>query len=102
MEIKIILLNAMKYKDKQSGEEKTRISYVPVDKGANQNSTNFKGFTEIGGYSNRVDILEKLDKDDFLQQATLIGEEISNARNPFKKSIRLKQLITKNATIDLL
>lgn len=102
MEIKIILINAMVYKDKQSGEEKTRICYIPVDKGALQVTNNFKGFTDIGGYSNRTDILDKLQESDFMNQATLVGEEVSNARNPFKKSIRLKQLVTKNATIDLL
>lgn len=102
MEIKVILLNAMQYKDKETGNYKTRISYVPVEKGALQSQTNFKGYTEIGGYSNRNDILDKLVEQDFLGQATLIGEEVTNPKNPFKKSIRLKQLITKNATIDLL
>lgn len=102
MEIKIILINAMKYKDKTTGEEKTRISYIPVDKGALQSGINFKGYTDIGGYSNRTDILDKLQESDFMNQAILIGEEVTNARNPFKKSMRLKQLVTKNATIDLL
>lgn len=102
MEIKIILVNAMQYKDKVTKEDKTRIEYIPVEKGAIQNGKNFKGFTPIGGYSNRTDILDKLMETDFLNQATLVGEEIPNTRNPFKKSIRLTQLITKNATIDLL
>ena len=102
MEIKIILINAMIYKDKETKEEKTRISYIPVDKGALQTGQKFKGFTDIGGYSNRTDILDKLQESDFMNQATLIGEEVTNARNPFKKTMRLKQLVTKNATIDLL
>lgn len=102
MEIKVILINAMVYKDKSTGEMKTRIGYIPVDKGALQSSQNFRGYTDIGGYSNRTDILDKLTDKDFMNQATLIGEEVSNARNPFKKSIRLKQLVTNNATIDLL
>lgn len=102
MEIKVILINAMKYKDKQNGEERVRIGYIPIDKGALQITTNFKGFTDIGGYSSRTDVLEKLQESDFMNQATLIGEEVNNPRNPFKKSMRLKQLVTKNATIDLL
>lgn len=102
MEIKIILINAMKYKDKESQVEKVRIAYIPVDKGAYQERQNFKGFADIGGYSNRTDILDKLNENDFLNQATLVAEEVQNPSNPFKKSIRLKQLITKNATIDLL
>ena len=92
----------MQYQDKDTKEFKTRIEYIPIEKGALSNRTNFKGFTPIGGYSNKNDILEKLTETDFMNQATLVGEEISNPRNPFKKSIRLKQLITKNATIDLL
>lgn len=102
MEIKIILLNAMVYEDKKTKELKTRIGYVPVEKGSLQNRDKFKGYTDIGAYVSKTDILEKLNETDFLNQATLVAEEVQNTSNPFKKSVRLKQLITKNATIDLL
>lgn len=101
MEIKIILINAMKYKDKESGKEKVRISYVPFGKGALRNDTNFKGFTELGGYSDKTEILEQLKENDFMAEATLIGEEQTNPRNPFKKYMKLTKLITKNTSIDL-
>lgn len=102
MEIKIILLNAMKYKDKETGQDKVRIGYVPFDKGALRDEEKFKGFTELGGYIDKVEVLNQLKTSDFMQEATLKGEEVSNPRNPFKKSMKLTQLITKNANIDLL
>lgn len=102
MEIKIILLNAMKYKDKETGQDRIRIGYVPFDKGALRDEDKFKGFTELGGYSTRVEILSELKPNDFMQEATLKGEEVTNPRNPFKKTMKLTQLVTKNATISLL
>ena len=102
MEIKIILINAMKYKDKETGQEKVRIGYVPFGKGALRNDTNFKGFTELGGYTDKTEVLNQLKETDFMQEATLIGEEQTNPRNPFKKYMKLTTLITKNATISLL
>lgn len=102
MEIKIVLLNAMKYKDKETGQEKLRLGYVPFGKEALRNEEKFKGFTELGGYTDKVDILNELKDTDFMQEATLVGEEVSYAKNPFKKYMRLTKLITKNATISLL
>lgn len=102
MEIKIVLINAMKYKDKETGQAKVRIGYVPFGKDALRNEEKFKGFTELGGYSDRVDVLNELKDNDFMQEATLVGEEITSPRNPFKKTMKLTKLITKNATISLL
>ncbi|MBQ8902325.1 MAG: hypothetical protein IJY87_04590 [Bacilli bacterium] len=102
MEIKIVLINAMKYKDKETGLPKVRIGYVPFGKEAFRNEEKFRGFTELGGYTERVEVLEELKDSDFMQEATLVGEEVSSARNPFKKTMKLTKLITKNATISLL
>lgn len=102
MKIQIILLNAMKYKDKETGQDKVRLGYVPFDKGSLRDEDKFKGFTELGGYISNVEVLNNLQKTDFMQECTLIGEEITNPRNPFKKSMKLTTLITKNATISLL
>lgn len=102
MEIKIVLINAMKYKDKETGQDKVRIGYVPFGKDALRNEEKFKGFTELGGYTERTEVLNELKETDFMQEATLIGEEISYAKNPFKKYMKLTKLITKNATISLL
>lgn len=102
MEIKIVLLNAMKYKDKETGQDKVRIGYIAFGKEALRNEDKFKGFTELGGYSSRVEILNELKDTDFMQEATLYGEEVQNPRNPFKKTMKLTKLVTKNATISLL
>lgn len=102
MEIKIVLINVMKYKDKETGQEKVRIAYVPFGKEALRNEEKFIGFTELGGYTDNVDVMTQVKKEDMLQEATLIGEEVQNPRNPFKKTMKLTKLITKNATISLL
>lgn len=102
MEIKIVLLNAMKYTDKETKLPRVRIGYVPFGKDALRNEEKFKGFTELGGYCDRVEILNELKDNDFMQEATLVGEEVTNARNPFKKTMKLTKLVTKNATISLL
>lgn len=102
MEIKIVLINAMKYKDKETGQDRIRIGYVPFGKDALRNEEKFKGFTELGGYSSRIEILNELKESDFMQEATLYGEEVQNPRNPFKKTMKLTKIVTKNATISLL
>lgn len=101
MEIKIILLNVMKYKDKETKEDRVRIGYVPFGKEALRKEDKFIGFTELGGYTSNVSILDQVKPEDMLQEATLIGEEVQNPRNPFKKTMKLTQLNTKHANISL-
>lgn len=102
MEIKILLLSAMKYEDKETKKPKLRLGYILFGKDAYQNSDKFKGYKDLGGYVDVVDGFELLKQDDFLSEAILVGEELPSATNPFKKYVKLKELRTKNATISLL
>lgn len=101
MEVSIILLNALKYKDKKTGEEKLRLGFCPIGKGTYRNTDNYLGYTELGAYCDNIEVMSELKESDFMQGATLIGEEEISSVNPTKKYIKYTKLITKNATISL-
>ena len=47
MELNIIFLSVLKYKDKETGKEKIRFSYLLNDEKAKRNDNTIKGLSEL-------------------------------------------------------
>lgn len=101
-EINILFLNVLKYKDKETGEYKTRFAYLLNDDKAKQNTDNLKGVSEYSYYCDGTQLFDKLNGSDALTSMKLVVEQRPSMRNPLKTVTIIKTVITKHATIELL
>lgn len=102
MEVNIIFLNVLKYKDKETGVYKCRFSYLLNESVAKLETPYLKGLSEFSFYTNDDKLFEHLKGEDALTPMILKVEEKPNNRNPLKTSRYVTQVITKNEIIDIL
>lgn len=102
MELNIIFLNVLKYKDKETGVYKCRFSYLLNDSEAKEETPNLKGLSELSFYTSDDKLFEHLKGEDALKPMVLKIEEKPNKHNPLKSSRYVTQVITKNEIIDIL
>ena len=101
MELNIIFLSVLKYKDKETGKEKIRFSYLLNDEKAKRNDNTLKGLSELSFYSDSTLPFEKLSGDDALQPMILIVEQKPSVSNPLKQISQVTAIQTKNEIINL-
>lgn len=103
MKLNVVILNALRYQDKESKKEKMRIGYALCDKNAVSIQEKFKGVSELSVF---LDFSEELwnaiTVDTIYTPSEFVFEENLNPRNPLKKILNLKSVKLKNANIDLL
>lgn len=102
MELNVLLLGVLRYKDKETGENRYRISYILNDRNAYQNTQNFKGLNELSFYSDNDIIFEKITLDDIMKSCILKIEQKPSKKNPMKMISEVVAIKTKNETISLL
>lgn len=102
MELKVIFLGVLKYQDKETKEDKFRISYVLNDKNAILNTANFKGLQDNAYYTDKSIVWDKLKSTDALTQMTFKVESRPSLRNPLKNVTEITSIVTENETIELL
>lgn len=101
MTIDVIFLGVLKYKDKQTGEVKYRVTYLLNNDNANQDTQTFKGISECAFYSSNSKLFEKLGSKDALTSMKFVVEYRPSYNNPLKQVSEITKIITKNDTIDL-
>lgn len=102
MELNILFLNVLKYKDKETNADKFRVSYVLNDNSARQSTANMKGLSELCFYTDNPIIFAKFTGDDALKPMTLIVEQKPSLANPLKMVSQVTAIRTKNDNISLL
>lgn len=102
MKINVLLLGVLKYKDKQTGVDKYRVSYLLNDSNAFQNTSNFIGINELSFYTDCPLLFETVSHDDILQPAVFEIIEKPNPSNPLKMRMDIASVKLKNGTISLL
>lgn len=101
-EIDVLYLGILKYKDKQTQEDKYRISYILNSDGAKTDTQHFKGVQEFGYFIDNPIAWETLKKEDAMTSMKFIIENRPSTRNPLKTVTVLKAIKSKNANIELL
>lgn len=101
MELNVLLLGVLKFKDKETGESRYRISYILNDRDAFQDTQNFKGVNELSFYTDNDVIFEKISINDILKPCVLKIVQKPSLKNPLKMISQVVSLKTKNDTIDL-
>lgn len=102
MELKVIFLGVLKYQDKETKQDKFRVSYVLADKNAIMNTANFKGIQDNAYYTDKSIVWDKLQSTDALTDMTFKVESRPSLRNPLKNVTEIVSIVTKHDTIDLL
>lgn len=96
------LLNCLVYKDKNSGESVTRLSYKLRGNNYVQDSEKFKGYSELSYFSNGTSLFDKMKKEFFGVPCEIEIIEKPSKSNPLKKNTVLKSIKVANELIDLL
>lgn len=102
MELDILFLNVLKYKDKETGKDKYRIEYILNDVKARQNNVTFKGLNTLAFYTDNSLPFEKFTEKDALQPMVLKVEQKPSSKNPLKLISQVTAIKTKNENISLL
>ncbi len=102
MKVNAMILNFMRYKDKETQQPKVRIGYICTDKDSISNEENFRGYSELSIYLNDDAKWNDLDVSIVGTACTLEFEKYVNPRNPLKEVTKLKAIDTKNANISIL
>lgn len=102
MELDILFLSVLKYKDKQTGEEKCRFAYLLNDSKARVENANLKGLNELCFYTDSTKPFDILKGEDALKPMVLKVEQKPSKNNPLKTVNEVVEIRTKNETISLL
>lgn len=102
MELDILFLNVLKFKDKLTGKDKYRIGYILNNPNARQDSNTFKGLNELCFYTDNPILFEKLSGKDSLLPMVLKVEQKPSTSNPLKLISQITAIKTKNEIINLL
>lgn len=102
MELDILFLNVLKYKEKETGKDKYRIEYILNDVKARQNNVTFKGLKPLAFYTYNSLLFEKFTEKDALQPMVLKVEQKPSVSNPLKLISQVTAIKTKNEDISLL
>lgn len=89
MELKIILLSALRY-DNKNGKG-TRLSYIFAENSAISDTDKMKGYQEFAIFVN-YDVFDKLPIEKMGKQCTIKTEEVPSKNNPLKKVTRVIQI----------
>lgn len=101
MKYQVELLSCLTYKDKD-GDLSTRLGYRLLSLDYLQDSSKFKGFSEMSYFCKGSDLFDKLSKQHFGVQAELTTEERPSQSNPLKKITVVKSIKVGNELISLL
>lgn len=102
MEIDVLFLGVLKYKDKNTQEDKYRVSYIHNTDKAKVNNKNFKGINECSFYTDDPIVFEKLTKDDALTSMKFVIENRPSLTNPLKTISDVTVIKTKNEVLKLI
>ncbi len=102
MTLDVIFLGILKYKDKQTGEYKYRVSYLLNNDNAKQDTDTYKGLNECSFYTSNSTLFDKLNGKDALTSMKFVVESRPSYNNPLKQVSEVTKVITKNDTIDLI
>lgn len=102
MDLKVTILNFLKYSDKETGKPKIRIGYINNSSDYIENTDKFKGYPELSVFLDDTDLWDKLTMGLVGQVATFTFEKKPNPRNPLKDITYLKNIKCKDVDISIL
>lgn len=101
MKYQVELLSCLTYKNKE-GNLSTRLGYRLLSKEYLQDTSKFKGYSEMSYFCDGTTLFDRLKKEYFGVQAELTTEERPSLTNPLKKITVVKSIKLGNDVIDLL
>lgn len=102
MDLKVTLLNILRYSDKQTGAAKIRIGYINNDAKYIENTDKFKGYPELSVFLDDNGLWEKLPFSLIGQVCTFKFKKLPNPRNPLKDITVLEHIECKDTDISIL
>lgn len=102
MELKVTILNFLRYEDKETKAPKVRIGYINNESAYIENSAKFRGYPELSVFLDDNGLWDKLTMDLVGQIATFTFDKKPNPRNPLRDLTILKKISCKNVNIDIL
>lgn len=101
MELKIMILNVMKYKKEGDIEYNSRLAYIIPTQEACSDSNKFRGYTELSSYRNDDKFFELIPKSFIGQKCTAKVEEVPSLNNPMKSYKQFTEVTCNGETIYL-
>lgn len=101
MKYQVELLSCLTYKNKE-GNDATRLGYRLLSKEYLQDTSKFKGYSEMSYFCDGSTLFDKLKKEYFGVQAELTTEERPSKNNPLRKITVVKSVKIGDELINLL
>lgn len=101
MELKIMILNVMKYQKEGETTYKSRLAYIIPTQEACSDNSNFRGYTELSSYRNDDKFFTLIPKDFIGQKCDVKIEEVPSKSNPMKSYKQFTEVSCNGKTISL-